>query len=350
LEKEPKMPPDNDASRMKLLVIRMTIAVTALAVCACLSACDPPAEKPAGPPEKVTFAVSATTDSVLAQVAQAKGFLRREGLEVTVRPHPYGKPALEDLLAGKADFATVAETPVMFAIMKGAKISVVATIETSSKGNAIIARKDRGILSLADLKGRKVAVTRGTTSDYFLDAVLAVNGIARHEVTVVDLNAEQLPEALAKGEIDAVSAFSPYTILAQEQLGKSGIAFHDKEIYTWTFNVVATRDFIRKHPDRVAKMLRALVRAEAFARDNAAEAQKIVIGFSGIDPAIVRDVWADTRFVVSLDQTLVIALEDESRGAMKHGLTEAKTVPNYLDYIYFDGLKAVRPEAVRILR
>lgn len=331
-------------------LFRRLLILAALALCACFSSCTRTDSKPAGPPDKITIAYAATTDAVLAEVAQVRGYFREEGLEVTPQLHPYGKLALAELLAGKADFATVAETPVMFAIMNGAKISVIATIETSSKGNAIIARKDRGILSLADLKRRKVAVTRGTTSDYFLDAILAVNGIARDEVKLVDLKAEQLPEALAKGEIDAVSAFTPYTIRAQEQLGKSGIAFHDKEIYTWTFNVVATQDFIRKHPDRVAKMLRALIRAEEFTRDNPAEAQKIVTGFSGIDPAIVREVWADTRFTVSLDQTLVIALEDESRWAMKHGLTEAKRVPNYLNYIYFDGLKAVRPETVRILR
>jgi NitT/TauT family transport system substrate-binding protein len=97
-------------------------------------------------------------------------------------------------------------------------------------------------------------------------------------------------------------------------------------------------------------MLRALVRAEEFVRANPAEAQKIVADFSGIDINIVRDIWAYTSFTVSLDQALILALEDESRWAIKGGLTAAKAIPNYLDFIYFDGLKSVRPEAVRILR
>ncbi len=62
--------------------------------------------------------------------------------------HPYGKTALKEVLEGKADFATVAETPVMFAIMKGEKISIIATIQTSSRNSAIMARKDKGILTL----------------------------------------------------------------------------------------------------------------------------------------------------------------------------------------------------------
>ena len=73
----------------------------------------------------------------------------------------------------------------MFAIMKGEKISIIATIQTSDIGNAILARKDKGILTLGDLKGKKIAATLGTTSDFFLDAILAVNGISRKDVEIV---------------------------------------------------------------------------------------------------------------------------------------------------------------------
>ncbi len=159
-----------------------------------------------------------------------------------------------------------------------------------------------------------------------------------------------MADALARGDIDAVSTFTPYTAFTQKKLGNRVITFHDKDIYRWTFNVVAKQEFIRKNPDKVRKMLRALVRAEEFVRENPAEAQKIVADFSGIEIGIVRDIWADTSFTVSLDQSLILALEDESRWAIQSRLTSARNVPNYLDFIYFDGLKSVKPEAVRILR
>ena len=123
---------ENKEPQMKRLLLRTAIAVAALAICACFFACSRTDQKPAGPPEKVTIAYATLPETALAQVAQSRGYYREEGLEVTARLHPYGKPALEDLLTGKADFATVAETPVMFAIMKGEKISVIATIQTSS--------------------------------------------------------------------------------------------------------------------------------------------------------------------------------------------------------------------------
>ena len=341
---------NNDLPHRKHLLIILSVTMSALAISACFFACNRTDHKPAVSPEKVTIAYSATTDAVLAEIALMKGYFLQEGLEVNPHLHPYGKPALEDLLEGKADFATVAETPVMFAIMKGEKISVITTIQISDKGNAILASRNKGIFTLGDLRGKTIAATLGTTSDFFLDAILAVNGISRKEVEIVDMKAVEMADALAHGNIDAVSTFSPYVANAQKKLGRRVITFHDKDIYRWTFNIVAKQEFIHKNPDKVRKILRALVKAEDFVRENPAEAQKIVADFSRIDVHIVRDIWADTRFKVTLDQSLILALEDESRWAINGGLTGAKTVPNYLDFIYFDGLKSVKPEAVRILR
>lgn len=338
------------APRIKRLLTRMTMAAALLATAACLFACSRTDKKPAGPPEKVTIAYSATTDAVLAEVAQVKSFFLQEGLEVSPHLHPYGKLALEEVLDGKADFATVAKTPVMFAIMKGEKISIIATIQSSDVDSTILARRDRGITTPEDLKGKRIAATLGTTSEFYLDAMLGVHGISRKDVKVVDLKAGEMADALAHGGIDAVSTFIPYTVFTQKKLGDRAITFQDKNIYRWTFNVVAKQEFIRKNPDKVRNVLRALVKAEEFVRENPAEAQKIVADFSKIETGIVRDIWADTSFSVSLDQPLILALEDESRWAINNGLTSAREIPNYLDYIYFDGLKSVKPDAVRILR
>ena len=76
---------------------------------------------PSGQPEKVTIAYSASPDSALAQVAQVQGYYLKEGLDAVPQKYAYGKVALDAVLEGKADFATVAETPAMFAIMKGGK-------------------------------------------------------------------------------------------------------------------------------------------------------------------------------------------------------------------------------------
>jgi NitT/TauT family transport system substrate-binding protein len=328
----------------------MAVLVAALAISLCLFGCDRPDREPVGPPEKITLACATLPETALVQVALTLGYFREEGLEVNAQLYPYGKLAIEDLLAGKADFATVAETPVMFAIMQGEKLAVLATIETSNVSNAILARKDRGIRSPEDLKGKKIAVTSGTILEFFLDSVLTLHGISRNEVEVVDLKVGEMAEALVRGDIDAVSTFTHFKTLTQRKLGEGAITFQDKDIYKETFNIVATQEYIRNNPGKIKKMLRALVRAEDFAHENPAETQRIVAEFSGIEREMVRELWADANFGLTLDQTLILALEDESRWAIQTGLTTAKEIPNYLDCIYFEGLKAMKPEAVNILR
>jgi NitT/TauT family transport system substrate-binding protein len=306
--------------------------------------------KPVSAPEKVTIAYSLNPNSALVVIAQKQGYYRQEGLEVSEHLHPYGKAALQDVLEGKADFATVAETPVVFAIMKGEKISIIATIQTTGGNNAIIARKDRGIAASADLKGRRIGVTFGTSADFFLDTYLAVNGIARKDVKVADLTQEDAVEALANGSIDAASVFYPYLNKAKKKLGERGVVFSKKDLYIQTFNIVAKQELFRRQPETVKKMLRSLVKAEDFLTRNPGEAQKIVADFMQVNLESVRESWADATFAVTLDQSLLLAMEDESEWAIKNKLTDMTEVPNYLDFIYFEGLQSVKPDAVRILR
>jgi len=341
---------EKNSAYIKRLLNQTVLAVASLATGASLRAAPLEEQKPASPPETIAIAYAAHPQTALAQVAHSRGYFRGAGLEATAHKFPSGKAALEYLLEGKADFATVAETPVMLAIMKGEKISVIATIQTSSLAHALLARKDRGILSLGDIKGKRIGVAVGSSSHFFLDGILIAHGISSKDVEVVDLKAEKIPDALAQGDIDAGSTFTPYVEHAQQKLGSSVITFREKTIYRYNFLVVATQEFIRKNPDKVRKMLSALVKAEGFVRENPAEAQIIVADFCGIELAIVRDSWADATLAVTLDQPLILALEGESRWAIKGGLTGARQVPNYLDFIYLGGLKSVKPEAMRILR
>jgi ABC-type nitrate/sulfonate/bicarbonate transport system substrate-binding protein len=89
--KELEMTVKNNASpHRKHLLITLAVTVAVLAISACFFSCSRTDQKPAGPLEKVTIAYSATTDAVLAEVAQVKGYFLQEGLEVNPHLHPMG--------------------------------------------------------------------------------------------------------------------------------------------------------------------------------------------------------------------------------------------------------------------
>ena len=327
---------------------KITIAwLVLLALSACGKSPAPEADQ-VGRLQKMTVAVTEQPQSTLIYVAEAKGYFVAEGLDIVLQRHQMGKLGLQALLEHKADLAAAAETPIMFAILKNEKIFIIANIEDSSSNNGLVARKSSGISTLADLKGKRIGFTKGTTSDFFLDSLLNANGLARQDILPVELGPDKMLEALNAGQVDAVSTWNyPLTQIAQA-LGTAGLTFQDRQIYTETFNPVAQQDFAKKNPQLIERFLRALIRAQGFVEKEPGEAQAIMAKATGNDIKLVRAVWANFNYRVQLDEIVLISLEDETRWAVKNGLTDRTVMPNYGDYIYRDGLRSVAPKAVKL--
>ena len=314
-----------------------------------LLACKP-GQKQSGPREKVTIAYSTASNAILMYIAFAKGYLAEEGLEATPQPYAFGKLALNAVLDGRADLATAANTPIMFAVMAGKNITTLAAIQTSSRNEAVVARQDRGITKPADLVGKKIGVTLGTSADFFLDSFLLGNGIEREQVSLVDMKPDEMAAALGQGRVDAVATFNPALKQLEKSLGGKGATFFGEALYTEIFCVAADGEYVKQHPEAIKKVLRALVKAEAFVRQHPQEAQGLAAEFTKTEKAILAEIWDIFSFRVSLDQALLVDFEDQTRWAIKNRLTVRQDMPNYLEHIDADALLAVKPEAVSIVR
>lgn len=316
-----------------------------------LAACGrSPSDVAAPSPRTITVAYTFQPQSTLVHIAVAKGYFAAEGLDVRSMMHTYGKAALQAVVDRQADFATVAETPFMFNVLKGEKIFIIANIEASSTNNAIVARTDTGISAPADLRGKRIGFTPGTTSDFFLDSLLTANGLKRSEIRPVALKPEEMQQAIMAGQVDAVCTWNYPLTQISTLLGAKGTIFYDRQIYTETFNIAAQQDFVRGNPETVRRFLRALIAAEQFVARNPDAAQQIMATATKIDKNLIREVWSAFNYRVVLDQTLLITLEDETRWAIKHGLTEQTVMPDYLSHIHFDSLRSIKPDAIKISR
>jgi len=328
---------------MRKFGVLLLIAATILG---CQKSTPPRAE----PPKKITLAFTDQPDCALVHIALTKGYFAHEGFDIQPQMHTYGKAALNSVLEGKADMATVGETPIMFSVLNGGIIAIVATIFTSNKNNAVIGRRDHGLTTPDDLRGKRIAVTPGTTGEFFMDSFFTAIGMSRKNVEQVDLKPEEMFEALATGKVDAAVASNFTLIRLQKELGDKGVTFFDKEIYTETFNIAAQQDFVLKNPDSVKKFLRALIKAEQFAREYPDKSQELVAASLQIDKNLVHEVWNSFEFRVALNQALLVELEAETRWAMKNRLTDRIQMPNYLDFISLDNLLKVKPDSIGIIR
>jgi NitT/TauT family transport system substrate-binding protein len=232
------------------------IATTAVAMIATLvigfsgPGCKP-VQKQAGPREKVAIAYSTASNAILVYIAFANGYFAEEGLEATPQPHAFGKLALNAVLEGTADIATVGDTPIVFSVINGKKITTLASIQTSNRNEAIVARRDRSITKPADLKGKHIGVTLGTTADYFADSFLLAYGIERKQVTFIDMRPDEMAAALDKGKVDAVSTFNPTVKQLEKRLGNRGTVFYGESLYTEIFCVAAGQEYVKKNPETI---------------------------------------------------------------------------------------------------
>lgn len=302
-----------------------------------------------GQHEKLRLADGTSPGSAPVYVALEKGYFEQEGLEISFSMYPSGKAALEAVIHGEADLSTVSDTPFAFAVMKGERISIIATLANIERLVAIVARKDQGISSPEDLRGKDIGVTEGTGAQFFLDSFLLFRRIPKREVRFSDVPPENMADALRKGEVQAVATWDPVWPRLQKEFGEKTVIFHDDRIYTMIWNLVGLQNFVQKNPKAVQKVLRALMKAEDFIKEMPEEARRIAARYLNTQASEFEKSWSFCRFRLSLDGTLLQTLEDQTRWAIKNKFAERKEVPNYLDHIHFEGMKSVRPDAVHIV-
>ena len=327
----------------------VAVLLALLSVCLLSAACT--SKTPTIPAvEKVTVAVPANLYGALFFVAREKGYFREEGLDVALDVHPYGKVALDNMVSGGADFAVSAETPVVFTVLKGGDVLVIASVLESVKDQIIIAMRRSGVEAPADLRGKRIGVTLGTNGEFLLDTFLVVNGIPRDSVRILNLGPDNMRAALKAGKVDAVSTGGQFGVGIREEFGEGAVTFFGENIYMLISPVTVLREFARTRPAAVRKLLRSLLRSQEFVRVDPAAALDIVARGLRTDPETVQQLWPLYEFRVKLDQSLLINMENQARWAIRNRLVPAKEVPDFLKYIHIEGLLAEKPEAVTVIR
>lgn len=309
-------------------------------------------QPPLPPAPAGQLVIAANTEYVGAcavVAAQARGAFAAQGLQVKVLPFSSGKASLRAVLDGEADVATVADIPIVFAAMDGLPVKVLATLFRTGKDHGIVGRRDHGVVTPASLKGKRIGVSQGTSGHFTLDVFLNWQRMDGREVTMVNYQPEQLALALQRGEVDAIAGWEPFLGASRKQLGDTAVSFSGEQAYESIYNLVALQRYTSRHPDTIRRLLRALAEGTAYCQRTPQEVHRMLPATARLQREEVLAAWPHYHFGLELDQSLLLALEDRARWAIRNHLGAAREVPNFLDNLYLEGLAEVRPAAVTVI-
>ena len=214
--------------------------------------------------------------------------LAAHGVTVKWAEFPAGAPILEGMNGGSVDFGITGETPPVFAqAAAGSVVRYIAYEPAAPAGEAILVPKNSPLKTLADLKGKRIAVAKGSNSYYLLVQALKKAGLTLDDVNVAFLKPADANAAFAQGDVDAWSIWDYYYAAGQAQSGARVLASGEGLIDNHAF-FLASKDEIAKYPEVLKIALEETAKVDLWAKDHPDEAAALLSQQVGIDAAILK--------------------------------------------------------------
>ena len=280
-------------------------------------------------------------------MAQDQRLFEAEHLRVESKVYATGREALAAAIAGELDGVVVYSTPVVLAAMHGEDLVVLSTLHRSDGLTGLAVNPQTGIRSAADLRGRRIGVTPGTSSQLALDVVLAESGLEPTDVRAVPGQPRDLMAALEAGELDAASLWVPNLLLAT---GPGKARLLTSEVYAEMSMLAGMRPAHRVAPDRGRPVPPGAPPGAGHAPPPApAGGEHAAAPVPQLDEAQLATVVSHSRFEVGLSNLLLSTLRQEGAWLEQRGEPRAERI-RFRDVLAPGLLEELAPESVTLLR
>lgn len=213
--------------------------------------------------------------------------LAEQGVEVRWTEFPGGPQLLEGLNVGAIDFGVTGETPPVFAQAAGADLLYVAHEPPAPSGEAILLPKDSPIQSVAELKGKKIALNKGSNVHYLLVRALEDAGLKYSDIQPVYLPPADARAAFERGSVDAWVIWDPFQSAAEKQLHARSLRDGTGLVDNHQF-YLATRSYAEKNPQVISVLVEEVRGIGEWVQGNLDEATEQVAPLLGLSREITR--------------------------------------------------------------
>lgn len=224
--------------------------------------------------------------------------LTPQGVAVKWVEFPAGPQLLEGLNVGSIDVGFVGEAPPIFAQAAGANFVYIGNDPAAPRAEAIVVAKDSPIRSVADLKGRKVALNRGSNVHYLLVKLLEKHGLKYGDVQPVFLPPADARAAFERGAVDAWAIWDPFTSAAELQAGARVLADATGVAPNHAY-YLAERSFAERFPQVIRTLFDDTVERGAWIKANLKEAARLIAPLQGLPVEVVESALSRYEFKVT---------------------------------------------------
>ncbi len=256
-----------------------------------------------------TFAYQDRVADAASIIAVEKGYFKDEGLAIIPRMFSSGPECTEALTSGSAEFGTMGDTTgIIVSAKRGNSFKIVCSHGGGEHRHRIIVSNGSAINSISDMEGKRIGVKKGTSTHGGLLLFAKKHGLSINNA-IVDMSPSLQLTALAAGELDAIVASEPTP--SQAEAGGYGheLATLGELHNTYPILLVVNSNFAEEHSEIVVKILKALIRARDFIKNNPERAAKIQSNITGLDAAIIKNAMSFHYYDVNMN--------DETRNSLR---------------------------------
>ena len=185
--------------------------------------------------------------------------------------------------------------------------------------------------------------------EFFFSEFLISKNLLQSQLSIIDTPVTDQQKAIVSGKVDAVAAIDPTAYNIKIALGEKGIDWPAQETQDVSWLVISTDQYLKMHSEAAQRFLKSLLLAENFVKGNPEKSKEIMENRFAFSQNFIKQNWPKHKFNVILSQFLITILENEARWTIQNKLTINTKIPNYLNFIYFDALTKIKPEAVTII-
>lgn len=234
---------------------------------------------------RIGFQKSAVNLVILKQQGALEN--RFPGAKVQWVEFPAGPQLLEALSVGSLEFGLTGDSPPVFAQAAGKDLLYVGAEPSKPLSSAVLVQENSPLKTLADLKGKRVALQKGSSAHYLLVRAVEKGGLQWGDITPIYLAPADARAAFEKGAVDAWAIWDPF-YAATELAIKPRVLTTGKGLSGNNSFYLASRPFVEQHPQAVQALLEELTRADAYVQSNRKEAAQLIADFSGLSLATVH--------------------------------------------------------------